>query len=106
NVRELENVLERALVLADAQPDGSRQITPTDLPPEIQGGEGDSQAQREYHEATGLMAQMERIEREMIRKALEDTDWNQTKAAKVLHLKRSSLQYKMKKYELSKPGSR
>ena len=103
NVRELENVLERALVLADSGEDGRRQITATDLPPEIQGGEGDSQAQREYHEATGLSARIERIEREIIRKALLEASWNQTQAAKELHLKRSSLQYKMKKYDLIRP---
>jgi DNA-binding NtrC family response regulator len=102
NVRELENVLERALVLSSPGPDGHRRISPTDLPAEIRGGEGDAEAQREYHEATGLMAQIERIEREIIRKALEEVAWNQTKAAKALHLKRSSLQYKMKKYGLDK----
>ncbi|MGE0708866.1 MAG: sigma-54-dependent transcriptional regulator [Planctomycetota bacterium] len=106
NVRELENVLERALVLADRVEGVVRQITPTDLPPEIRGGEGDSQAQREYHEASGLMAQIERIEREIIRKALEEHAWNQTRAAKALALKRSSLQYKMKKYDLNPPGGR
>ena len=103
NVRELENVLERALVLSDSNPDGARLITAAELPEEIRGGEGDTQARREYHEATGLMAQIERIEREIIRKALEEDDWNQTRAAKTLHLKRSSLQYKMKKYSLQKP---
>jgi len=103
NVRELENVLERALVLADAGPDGRRRIGPAALPPEIEGGEGAPTAQKEYHEATGLMEQIERIEREIIRKALVDADWNQTRAAKALHLKRSSLQYKMKKYDLQKP---
>ena len=103
NVRELENVLERALVLASAGPDGHRRIGPSDLPTEIRGGEGDAQSQREYHEATGLMAQIERIEREIIRKALQDAQWNQTRAAKALHLKRSSLQYKMKKYDLGRP---
>jgi len=102
NVRELENVLERALVLSTASADGHRRIKPSDLPAEVQGGEGDPAAQREYHEATGLMAQLERIEREIIRKALEEVTWNQTKAAKQLHLKRSSLQYKMKKYGLQK----
>ncbi|RMG06257.1 MAG: sigma-54-dependent Fis family transcriptional regulator [Planctomycetota bacterium] len=103
NVRELENVLERALVLAESGPDGVRRITPDTLPPEVFGGEGDPESRKQYHEVTGLMAQIERIEREIIRKALEENDWNQTRAAKALKLKRSSLQYKMKKYELSKP---
>jgi len=102
-VRELENVLEQALVLTDVDPDGQRRITGKDLPPEIQGGEGAPAAQREYMEASGLSDQIERIEREIIRKALVEAQWNQTKAAKALHLKRSSLQYKMKKYSLTKP---
>ncbi len=102
NVRELENVLERALVLAEPSADGARRISPVDLPAEIRSGEGDAQAQREYHEATGLMDQIERIEREIIRKALEEEAWNQTRTAKRLRLKRSSLQYKMKKYGLQK----
>jgi DNA-binding NtrC family response regulator len=98
NVRELENVIERALVLAE----GAR-VTAKDLPGEIRGGEGAKQAQAEYYETSGLSGQIERIEREIIRKALEETDWNQTKAAQELGLKRSSLQYKMKKYNLAKP---
>ena len=51
------------------------------------------------------MGQIERIEREIIRKALDEASWNQTRAAKALQLKRSSLQYKMKKYGLQKPES-
>jgi DNA-binding NtrC family response regulator len=98
NVRELENVIERALVLAEGAC-----ITAKDLPGEIRGGEGAKAAQKEYYETSGLQGQIERIEREIIRKALEDTDWNQTKAAQELGLKRSSLQYKMKKYALAKP---
>ncbi|HZU99299.1 MAG TPA: sigma-54 dependent transcriptional regulator [Planctomycetota bacterium] len=98
NVRELENVIERALVLAE-----EACITAKDLPGEIRGGEGARQAQAEYYETSGLQGQIERIEREIIRKALEETDWNQTRAAQELGLKRSSLQYKMKKYNLSKP---
>ncbi len=98
NVRELENVIERALVLAEGA-----NVTAKDLPGEIRGGEGAKSAQKEYYETSGLQGQIERIEREIIRKALEDTDWNQTKAAQELGLKRSSLQYKMKKYNLAKP---
>ena len=98
NVRELENVIERALVLAEGA-----NVTAKDLPGEIRGGEGAKSAQKEYYETSGLQGQIERIEREIIRKALEDTDFNQTKAAQELGLKRSSLQYKMKKYNLAKP---
>jgi DNA-binding NtrC family response regulator len=98
NVRELENVIERAVVLAE-----DSVITAKDLPAEIRGGEGAKQAREQYYETSGLQGQIERIEREIIRKALEQADWNQTKAAQELGLKRSSLQYKMKKYDLMKP---
>ncbi|MBI3725830.1 sigma-54-dependent Fis family transcriptional regulator [bacterium] len=97
NVRELENVIERALVLANGAA-----ITAKDLSEEIRGGEGAKSAREAYYEASGLQGQIERIEREIIRKALEENDWNQTKAAQQLSLKRSSLQYKMKKYNLMK----
>ncbi len=98
NVRELENVIERAVVLAEGGV-----VTAKYLPDEIRGSEGTKQAQAEYYETSGLQGQIDRMEKGIILKALQDTDWNQTKAAQVLGLKRSSLQYKMKKYNLVKP---
>ena len=50
-----------------------------------------------------LAAAVDALKRARIRQALRSTGGNQTRAAKRLRLKRSSLQYKMKKYELSKP---
>jgi len=101
NVRELENVVERALVLAE----GCR-ITPRDLPAEIRGGEGALEAWERYYKASGLQGLIDRMEREIIRKALEEHGWNQTQTAAALELKRSSLQYKIKKYFLVKPDDR
>jgi DNA-binding NtrC family response regulator len=98
NVRELENVIEHALLLADRGPDGNRKITAANLPPGLVSGAGPERAE------TGLVAQIERIEREILRKALEQADWNQSQTARALQLKRSSLQYKMKKYGLSGPS--
>jgi DNA-binding NtrC family response regulator len=96
NVRELENVIEHALLLADAGPEGNRTITAANLPPDLVTGTGRSTE-------TGLVAQIERIEREILRNALEEADWNQSRTARALQLKRSSLQYKMKKYDLARP---
>jgi len=45
---------------------------------------------------------MARLEREAICQALEAEGWNQTQAAKRLGIKRSSLQYKMKRYGLDR----
>ncbi len=94
NVRELENVIERAAVLAEGEA-----VRTEDLPPEFQSisvpegsGEGPSEM--------GLTERLELMEREIIRKTLDETQGNQTQAARVLRLHRSSLQYKMRKYGL------
>lgn len=94
NVRELENVIERAAVLAEGEI-----IKPGDLPPELQLISAPAASHGESREA-GLTERLEMIERDIIRKTLEETTGNQTQAARVLRLHRSSLQYKMRKYRL------
>lgn len=94
NVRELENVVERAAVLAEGEA-----IRTEDLPPEFQSisvpeGSGGTPSE------TGLTERLEMMEREIIKKTLDETQGNQTQAARILHLHRSSLQYKMRKYGL------
>jgi len=94
NVRELENVIERAAVLAEGEA-----VRTEDLPPEFQSisvPEGSSEGPSEM----GLTERLELMEREIIRKTLDETQGNQTQAARVLRLHRSSLQYKMRKYGL------
>jgi DNA-binding NtrC family response regulator len=92
NIRELENLIERLVVLAD----GDR-IEYTDLPAEI-FGEAPQPASTD-----GLSDRISQLEREMIRRTIEECGHNQTRAAKLLGLKRSSLQYKLKKYGLHSP---
>ncbi len=98
NVRELENVIERAIVLAD-----SAQITRDELPPELlQSKEvfpADAPEPAPLGEAN-LAEQTDRLESELIRGALEKFRWNKTKTAEHLGLKRTTLQYKIKKYGL------
>ena len=93
NVRELENVLERAVALAEGD-----EILPDDLqlsPPSIVA---DS--------STGggkwpLQDYLDRIEREAILDALEQTRFNRTAAAKVLGISFRSLRYRMERLEVS-----
>ncbi|MDC4207180.1 MAG: sigma-54 dependent transcriptional regulator (plasmid) [Candidatus Manganitrophus sp.] len=98
NVRELENVIERAGVLAEGEI-----IKAGDLPPELQlvstpaGSNGDSTE-------LGLTERLEMLERDIIKKTLDETAGNQTQAARMLRLHRSSLQYKMRKYGLLDEG--
>ena len=87
NVRELENVIAQSIILAEGD-----LLEPLYLPAGLAGdvravGEGTLERQ------TGITSQIDAIESEMIRKALEDTGWNQVKAAERLSLKRTSLQY-------------
>ena len=97
NVRELENVIAQAVILTDHDV-----IEAKHLPRELSG---------EMHEVSlssderkvSISTKLDAIESEVIRKALVEVNWNQTKAALKLGLKRTSLQYKMQKYGLLKP---
>jgi transcriptional regulator with PAS, ATPase and Fis domain len=100
NVRELEHVLERAAVLTDG-PLITREDIPQDMfflqeqpepEPEISPEPPPSREEASLVERTGHM------ESEIIRAALEKFHWNKTKTAKHLGLKRTTLQYKIKKY--------
>jgi len=94
NVRELKNVIERAIILgndetlllehlpleivAKASPQSGAPMSAIRLPPE------------------GV--DIEEVEKELIRQALEITEWNQSKAAKKLRLGIDAFRYRMKKF--------
>ncbi|NIA15440.1 MAG: sigma-54-dependent Fis family transcriptional regulator, partial [Nitrospiraceae bacterium] len=97
NVRELENIMERAMVLAE----GST-ITTDELPQELLFNQ-EEDITPQPPEVTGgasLIERTDQMECELIRGALERFRWNKTKAADHLGLKRTTLQYKIKKYGL------
>ena len=106
NVRELENIIERAVLFAD----GVR-ITVSDLPPEIAGEASTAgttatavaSAPIEISE-DGLKQQVKaatsRLERDLIVRALKQTTGNVTHAARLLKISRKGLQLKMKELEL------
>lgn len=95
NVRELENVLERAVVLAEAET-----IAQNDLPPEILFTQEEPSPDSAAPENASLIERTDNLESELIRTALEQFHWNKTRAADHLGLKRTTLQYKIKKYGL------
>jgi DNA-binding NtrC family response regulator len=98
NVRELENVIERAVVLSE-----EGLITRRDLPPEmyyVPDEEDDGEESPLSNDRRSLVERTDKMEREMIAAALEEFHWNKTKTAKHLGLKRTTLQYKIRKYEL------
>ena len=90
NVRELENVVERAVVLTRDEVIGL-----ADLPLAVREPEPDT------GEAAGLPAAVEGLERRMIREALARADGIQTRAAELLGISERVLRYKLRKYGLS-----
>jgi DNA-binding NtrC family response regulator len=98
NVRELENVIERAVVLAE-----ENRISLEDLPPELlhfRESPPEDVAVLPGGSGASLIERTDKMEEQLIRGALEKFRWNKTKAAEHLGLKRTTLQYKIKKYGL------
>ena len=94
NVRELENILERALALYDGT---NIEVDDLNLPVSLPNGSGSS----EYDPSTGSLEDyLETIERKAITLALEDNKWNKTAAAKQLGLSFRSFRYRLKKLDL------
>ncbi len=91
NVRELENMLERAYTLCEDD-----QIQPHDL--RLADAPGASQeGAASLSEIDNLEDYLEDIERKLIMQALEETRWNRTAAAQRLGLTFRSMRYRLKK---------
>jgi len=90
NVRELENILERAITLSTGGEisAGDIQLRPT---------RGDAPAVSNTQSGGALGDHLEDIERDAIRRALEQTRYNKTAAAKVLGMSFRALRYRIKK---------
>jgi DNA-binding NtrC family response regulator len=89
NVRELENLVERAVVLCRGDVIGRG-----DLPLTLEEAEASGEPQ------TQLTAAVEGLERRMIQDALKRADGVQTRAADLLGITERALRYKLKKYGL------
>jgi DNA-binding NtrC family response regulator len=100
NIRELENVMERAVLFGD----GVR-LKASDLPAELFAApEGDGRGGKSASLKEAVRAETERVEREMIQRALEETGGNVTRAAQRLQISRKGLQLKMKELGLRERG--
>lgn len=96
NTRELENWIERALVLA-AGPHLSRADFPAQL---FDDTPAENPADASPQASGGLDDQVADLERRLIREALERADGNQSAAARALGITERAIRYKMKKYGL------
>ncbi|MFA6977809.1 MAG: sigma-54 dependent transcriptional regulator [Ignavibacteriaceae bacterium] len=90
NVRELENSIERAVVLARGNT-----LTQNDLPLSIKG----FVIEEPYLLQEGTLVEIvESLERKLITDALQKSNGNQTQAGKLLGLTERNLRYKLQKY--------
>jgi two-component system NtrC family response regulator len=95
NVRELENIIERAVVLCR-----SDVITVNDLSLSVKGFKRENDLPQPGRGT--LVEQVEALEKKLIYDALKEMNGNQTKAGKLLGLTERNLRYKMKKYDIRK----
>lgn len=97
NVRELENCIERALVLSDEV-----QIVPEALPPHIGGANAKASEALPFVDDGNLSIKQKTRELEiaLIQRALKVTNGNRTRAAKILEISHRALLYKLKEYQL------
>src|SRR5437016_9129096 len=96
NVRQLESAIERAILLCEGD-----EITIDDLPLEVR------QESRPVSEGAFKLPpegiSFEDVERDLIMQAMEQTDYNITKSAKLLGLTFRTLQYRLEKFGIKKP---
>ncbi|MFC5861207.1 sigma-54-dependent transcriptional regulator [Acidicapsa dinghuensis] len=101
NIRELRNLIERALILASGS-----EIGPEDFPfgPETSSGSSQTGSLPEWieslPESISLRKLLEDVERGLIVRALKTSDSVQAEAARRLELSRSDLSYKLTKFEI------
>jgi len=95
NVRELENTIERAMVLADTD-----QIQLADLPERVRDAIDPVRIQLASGELS-IKKTTEAIEQILIRRALEKTNGNRTRAAGLLEISHRALLYKIKDYKIT-----
>ena len=97
NIRELQNVIERAVILSQGY-----EIKTHHLPKEIQkiplSRSDDQQGLIINFPENGIS--FEEVEKELILKAIEKSNGNQTKAAQLLGITRSALLYRAQKYQI------
>jgi two-component system response regulator AtoC len=93
NVRELENTIERAIVLADRE-----NIEIENLPLEIQNFQEEIPLEPLAEEEYSIKKSSRFLEMNLIKKALKKTKGNHTHAAKLLEISHRALLYKIKEY--------
>ncbi len=100
NVRELQNTVERAVILSTGEFVGTTDIQVSGL------GGGDEHHRAALTGAGGKYGDitLEALEQQHILAVLDRTNWNKSQAAQILGIERSTLDRKLKRYQVSRPG--
>jgi DNA-binding NtrC family response regulator len=96
NIRELENLIERLVVLIKAENKGV--IYASDLPAILPST---AQMAGDYNTSNGLVRAVEDFEKKIIVRALEENGNNKVQTAKELRVNRSTFMSKLKKYNIN-----
>ncbi len=97
NVRQLESAIERAILLCE-----NDTITIDDLPPEMTNGTRASSMSNDLVKLPPEGVNFEDVERSLIMQAMDRTDNNITKSAKLLGLTFRTLQYRLEKFGIKR----
>ncbi len=97
NIRQLENVVERCMVMVAAE-----QIGVDDLPAEVRDEESQLKSALDFLPVELDLAEtLDKLEAALIRRSLVRADFVQVKAAELLGISKSLLQYKLRKYGIT-----
>lgn len=96
NIRELQNVMKKAILLTQGET-----ITTREMPDYIVSCEKVEESENPY----SIPKNVQKYERELILKTLEQTNYNKSKATRLLEISRMSLYKKMKEYGIKEKDS-
>ncbi len=97
NIRQLQNVVERCVIMVP-----HKEIGVEDLPPEIKDEDAQFTSAVDLLPPTMDLAEtLDKIEGAVIRRALVRADFVQSRAAEMLGISRSLMQYKLRKYNIT-----
>ncbi|MCB9211819.1 MAG: sigma-54-dependent Fis family transcriptional regulator [Ignavibacteriales bacterium] len=97
NIRELENFIER---LVTNIPNDIETVELTVLPEKLKEEINNFKKGSSPQKVISFTLEVENFEKEMITRSLDDNDWNQSQAARMLEIPEQTLRYKMKKLGL------
>jgi transcriptional regulator with GAF, ATPase, and Fis domain len=103
NVREMRNMLEQTALLATDELITPDQLAITQARPH-ESPAAQEQPVAAPPAAARDIAKISDVERELVCKTLERTDWNISKSAKLLGLSRDMLRYRIEKYGFVRPA--